>query len=367
MRVHRLLLYAFLLVPLFANAQQAASLSPVVQKYVRVNAPKVVLEHVRVIDGTGGPPTEDRNVIIERGKVTAVQSGSDTPATDGTTILDLRGYTVMPGIVGMHNHLYYVAQPNGDSEWNSEPPVLVPQMTFSAPRLYLAGGVTTLRTTGSVETYTDLNLKSAIEKGTLPGPHLDVTGPYLDGANSDFIQMHQLSGPDEARQMVDYWADRGVTSFKSYMNITRAELKAAIDAAHKRGIKVTGHLCSVTYKEAAELGIDDLEHGFFVNTQLDPNKKPDVCSESEGAYTLEHMNANGPEAKDLIETLVKHHVAVTSTLPVFESGGIPGRPPLRQQILDVMTTEAREAYLYNRERPGGPEAVQGRLGYAVQA
>jgi imidazolonepropionase-like amidohydrolase len=351
MRVSRFLACVILLLPLYAVAQSTTSLSALVQKYVRVNSQKVVLEHVRVIDGTGGAPVEDRNVVIEHGKVEAVQAGSDTPATDGTMALNLRGYTVMPGIIGMHNHLYYVAQPNGDSEWNSEPPLLVPQMTFSAPRLYLASGVTTMRTTGSVETYADLNLKRAIEEGALPGPHIDVTGPYLEGPNSYFIQMHQLSGPDEARQMVEYWADRGVTSFKAYMDITRAELKAAIDAAHKRGIKVTGHLCSVTYKEAAELGIDDLEHGFFVNTQLDPNKTPDVCSESEGAYTLEHMEANSPEAKDLIEMLVRHHVAVTSTLPVFESGGIPGRPPLRQQVLDVMTTEAREAYLYNRERP----------------
>ncbi len=257
----------------------------------------------------------------------------------------------MPGIVGMHNHLFYVARPDEDSHWNFEPPVLVPQMTFSAPRLYLAGGVTTMRTTGSVETYADLNLKSAIDEGKLPGPHIDVTGPYLEGTNSYFLQMHQLSGPDEARQMVDYWADRGVTSFKAYMNITRAELKAAIESAHKRGIKVTGHLCSVTYKEAAELGIDDFEHGFFVNTQLDPDKKPDLCSDSAGTFTLEHMPADSAEAKDLIDTLVKHHVAITSTLPVFESGGLPGRPPLRQQVLDAMTPEAREAYLYNRERP----------------
>jgi imidazolonepropionase-like amidohydrolase len=163
-------------------------------------------------------------------------------AADGTTVLDLRGYTVMPGIVGMHNHLFYAAEPNGDSNWNSEPPLLLPQMTFSAPRLYLAGGVTTLRTTGSVETYTDLNLKRAIEEGKLPGPHIDVTGPYLDGPHSFFLQVHELSGPEEARQMVEYWADRGVTSFKAFMGITRAELKAAIEAAHKRGIKVTGHL-----------------------------------------------------------------------------------------------------------------------------
>lgn len=331
-------------------AQQAATLSPTVQKYVRVNTPRVVLQHVRVIDGTGQPPAEDQNLIIEQGKIASVQASSETPAADGTTVLNLRGYTVMPGIVGMHNHLFYVAVPNYDSQWNSEPPVLVPQMTFSAPRLYLAGGVTTMRTTGSVETYADLNLKRAIDEGKLPGPHIDVTGPYLEGPHSYFIQMHELSSPDEARQMVDYWADRGVTSFKAYMNITRAELRAAIEAAHKRGVKVTGHLCSVTYKEAAELGIDDLEHGFFVNTQLDPGKKPDECSSSMGIYTLEHMDPNSPEAKDLIVTLVKHHVAITSTLPVFEDS-VPSRPPLRQQVLDAMAPQAREAYLYNRERP----------------
>jgi hypothetical protein len=208
-----------------------------------------------------------------------------------------------------------------------------------------------MRTTGSVETYADLNLKHDIDAGKLPGPHLDVTGPYLEGAASYFIQMPHLTGPDDARQLVDYWADHGVTSFKAYMNITRAELKAAIDAAHKRGIKVTGHLCSVTYKEAAELGIDDLEHGFFVNTQLDPGKKPDSCSDSQGQYTLEHMQPRSPEANDLIDTLVKHHVAITSTLPVFEKEAGEGRPPIRQQAVDAMTPNAREAFFYRRQRP----------------
>src|ERR1700678_712999 len=352
MRVNCLRILLILLLLSFpVAAQQSATLSPAVQKYVRVNTPRVVLDHVRLIDGTGQPPVDDQNVVIENGKIIAVTAGGDIPAAEGTTILNLRGYTVMPGIVGMHNHLFYIVRPNLDANWHFDQPVLVPQMTFSAPRLYLAGGVTTMRTTGSVETYADLNLKRDIDAGKLPGPHLDVTGPYLEGAESYFIQMPHLTSPADARQLVDYWADHGVTSFKAYMNITRAELKAAIDAAHKRGIKVTGHLCSVTYKEAAELGIDDLEHGFFVNTQLDPGKKPDLCSESMGSYTMEHMQPNGPEAKDLIDTLVKHHVAITSTLPVFESGSIPGRPPLRQQVLDVMTPEAREAYLYNRERP----------------
>src|ERR1700674_4988429 len=198
MRFNRfLILFAFLPLPLCANAQQAASLSPLVQKYVRVNTPRVVLEHVRVIDGTGRPPVEDQNVVIEQGKITAVLPGSDALA-EGTTILDLRGYTVAPGIVGMHNHLFYIALPNLDADWNFDNPLAIPQMTFSAPRLYLANGVTTMRTTGSVETYTDLELKRAIEAGTLPGPHLDVTGPYLQGPNDIFIQMHTLTGPEDA-------------------------------------------------------------------------------------------------------------------------------------------------------------------------
>jgi imidazolonepropionase-like amidohydrolase len=339
-----------------ASGQTPASLSKDVQKYVRVQSPRIILMHVRVIDGTGTPAVEDQNVIIEGGKISAIEKGADTASAAGTTVLDLRGYSVMPGIVGMHNHLFYIAQPDLDSQWKSEPPALAPQMTFSAPRLYLAAGVTTMRTTGSVETYADLNLKHDIDAGKLPGPHLDVTGPYLEGAVSYFLQMPHLTSPDDARQLVEYWADHGVTSFKAYMNITRAELKAAIVAAHQRGIKVTGHLCSVTYKEAAELGIDDLEHGFFVNTQLDPGKKPDVCSDSAGDYTLEHMAPDSPEAKDLIETLVKHHVAITSTLPVFEGDAGGGRPPIRQQSLDAMTPQAREAFFLRRQRPASRPA-----------
>jgi imidazolonepropionase-like amidohydrolase len=321
-----------------------------VQSYVRVATPRVVLSHVRVIDGTGRAAVDDRNVVLDHGKIVAIEPGADVAETDGTTVLALRGYSVIPGLVGMHDHLFYIARPNFDEAWQSELPIVLPEMLFSAPRLYLAAGVTTMRTTGSVEPYAEVNLKREIDAGNLIGPHIDVTGPYLEGLTSPFLQLHQLTGPEEARQIVNYWADRGVTSFKAYMYITRAELKAAIAAAHKRGLKVTGHLCSVTYPEAAELGIDDLEHGFYVNTQLDPGKQPDVCPQTVGGPTLAAMEPGGPEATALIATLVKHHVALTSTLPVFEAG-IPGRPPLRQALLDAMTPPARAAYLYARSRP----------------
>jgi hypothetical protein len=153
---------------------------------------------------------------------------------------------------------------------------------------------------------------------------------------------------------VNYWADEGATSFKAYMNITRDELKAAIDAAHKRGLKVTGHLCSVTYPEAADLGIDDLEHGFFVNTQLDPDKKPDECSKDAGTPTLMAMDPNGDAAKQLIAKLVQKKVAVTSTLPVFEHM-VPNRPPLQQRVLDAMTPQARQRFMLSRNRRAGSQ------------
>src|ERR1035438_3215744 len=311
------------------NAQPSVTLSPLTQKYVRVNSSRVVLAHVRVIDGSGKPAVDDQNVVIEAGKIVGVQPGANVASSNGVTVLDLRGYTVMPGIVGMHNHLFHIARPDLEANGDWEAPLLVPQMTFSSPRMYLAAGVTTMRTTGSVETYADLNLKKMIDSGLVPGPHLDVTGPYLEGPNPYlFMQMHQLDSPEDARRLVNYWADQGVTSFKAYMDITRDQLKAAIDEAHKRGLKITRHLCSVTYPEAAALGIDDLEHGFLVNTQLDPGKQPDQCPKSGGKATLEKMAPDSPEAKDLIATLVKAHVAITSTLPVFEHS-VPGRPPLR--------------------------------------
>jgi imidazolonepropionase-like amidohydrolase len=348
----RTTVHLLVLLPFALTVQaQSPELSKTVQEFVRVQAPRIVLTHVRVIEGTGKPAVEDQNVVIEGGKIAAIQAGAEVAAVDGTTVLNLDGYSLIPGLVGMHNHLFYIARPNLNSDRKYEQPVLIPQMTFSAPRLYLAGGVTTMRTTGSVETYADLNLKHDIDAGKLPGPHMDVTGPYLEGSQSHFIQMPRLSTPEEARQLVEYWADRGVTSFKAYTNITRAELKAAIEAAHKRGIKVTGHLCSVTYKEAAELGIDDLEHGFFENTELDSDKKPDTCSQSAGRETLARMEPEGTEAKDLIATLIRHHVAITSTLPVFEDFLGGGRPPLRQQALEAMTPQAREDFFLLRQRP----------------
>ena len=363
---------ALLVVPfaLTIHAQQAAvpakvgvEISPAVARYIKVPAGKILLQDVRVIDGTGAAPMEHQMILIEAGKIVSIRpNAKDQVVSPETALINLAGRTVFPGLVGMHDHMYYIARPNLDAQGHSEPPLIVPELPFSSSHLYLGAGVTTLRTTGSVEPYTDLNLRQEINEGRMPGPHMDVTGPYLEGTGSPFMQMHQLRDAEDARATVDFWARQGVTSFKAYMYITRAELKAAIDEAHRHGLKITGHLCSVTYAEAAELGIDDLEHGFFVNTQLDPGKTPDVCPETVGNPTLAKMTAGSAEAKALIDLLVSHHVAVTSTLPVFEADD-PSHVRLQSRVLETMSEPSRTAYLYTRNlelmrAAGDPEAAK---------
>jgi imidazolonepropionase-like amidohydrolase len=316
------------------------TLSPEVRNFVKVDAPAVALTHVTVIDGTGAAPLEDQTIVLRKGKIESMAAASSAKVPSDAQVLDLHDYSVIPGLVGMHDHMFY---PMGN--------VIFGEMGYSFPRLYLAAGVTTIRTTGSIEPYTDLELKKRIDSGVMPGPKMHVTGPYLEGAGSWAPQLHQLSGPDEAVKTVNFWLDQGVDNFKAYMFITRAELGAAIQAAHKRGAKVTGHLCAVNFREAADLGIDDLEHGLFVDTEFLPGKKPDVCpDEPEDPAGMAKLDVNSGPLHETIAYLVQHHVAVTSTLPVFEMGSFTGRPTMQRRILDALSPDARSAVLANRVR-----------------
>jgi imidazolonepropionase-like amidohydrolase len=320
------------------------------QQFIRVEAPTVALTHARVIDGTGAAPREDQTIVISGGKIQSVEASATAKAPAGAQLLDLTGYTVLPGLVGMHNHMFF---PMGGS------PPMYSNMGSSFPRLYLALGVTTIRTAGSVAPYTDLEIKRLIDSGRMIGPKMHVTAPYLEGSGAFTPVMRQLTGPDDSRRMVSYWADAGATSFKAYMNITRDELRAAVEEAHKRGLKVTGHLCSVGYREAAEIGIDNLEHGLLADSEFVPDKKADQCPPGGTvSASLRQLDLNGPAARETIRTLVAKNVAITSTLPVFEAGGAPlaqsgigaASALLNPRVLNVMSAEARVRYLQARAR-----------------
>lgn len=326
----------------------AQTLSPEVKPFVKLDSPVVVLEHVRVVDGTGAPAKERQTVVLSNGKIESISAGSPGNPRKDAKVLDLNGYTVIPGLVGMHDHLFY---PMGDGVFG--------EMAYSFPRLYLAGGVTTIRTTGSLEPYTDLELKKQIDSGQIPGPKMHVTGPYLEGPGSFAVQLHQLTSPDDAAKTANYWMDEGVDNFKAYMFITAAELSAVIAAAHKRGVKVTGHLCSVGFREAAALGIDNLEHGLLVDTEFFPDKKAGKCPGDEAGDMSFYakLDVNSAPVHEMILDLVRHHVAVTSTLPVFEVE-VPGRPAIQSRVLDALTPDAQTHFLSNKARMSDTERLQ---------
>lgn len=341
----------FMMVSLFfATIAAAQSQKPTdVTEFVSVDAPVFVLNHVRVIDGTAAAPKEDQAVVIANGKIQSIGASASAQIPQGAQQIDRSGYTVIPGLVGMHDHLYYTDSISVQVAGGKigEPGLFVAEIPYTAPRLYLAAGVTTMRTTGSLEPYTDLKVKSRIDANLMPGPSIDATAPYLEGAPTRFAQMHELTGPDDAKRMVDYWATEGMTSFKAYMNITREELGVAIQQAHAHKLKLTGHLCSVTWPEAIALGIDDFEHGpVFADTEFVADKKPDVCPQGR-ATSWAKQDINGSQVQGLIHDLVSHHVAVTSTLPVFEAGA-PGRPKLQRRTLDAMSAESAQSYLTAR-------------------
>ena len=122
---------------------------------------------------------------------------------------------------------------------------------------------------------------------------------------------------------------------------------------------MTGHLCSVGFREAAAIGIDNLEHGLLVDTEFHPGKQPDACP-AQGVTRAEiaRLDIGAAPVRDMIADLVQHHVAVTSTLAVFEAFD-GGRPPLQQRFLDALNPEAAISYLGARARsqPGSFTAM----------
>jgi imidazolonepropionase-like amidohydrolase len=319
------------ILPITAALAQRPPLSTAVRQYVRTDSSLIALTHVRVIDGTGAAARDDQTLVIKDGMIAALGGAATVAVPPGALVMDLTGKSVIPGLVQVHEHLYY---PTGGGVYAN--------LTESFTRLYLAGGVTSMRTGGNMNGYGELNIKRAIDAGLKPGPWIDATAPYLEGPGLNIGQVRELKDAADARREVNFWADEGATSFKAYMHITRDELGAAIQEAHKRGLKLTGHLCSVTYREAAQLGIDNLEHGFFAATDFVTDKKPDECpGQARGQATVAAVDPNSEAVRSLIAELVKRGVALTSTLTVFETF-TPGRP--MPPGLEVLTPQLREQF-----------------------
>lgn len=287
-----------LLVVLIPSCKRSAA------EFISIKDPVFALKHVRVIDGTGAAAREDQTIIIDAGRIIAIGPTAEITVPSSARSLDLSGHTAMPGLVGMHNHLFYAIE-HGNR-------YVFAQNTF-AP-LYLASGVTTIRTAGALKLSEDLAAKKSIDAGQLAGPKIHLSSPYINKEDPRPIV------PEKMNALINEWADQGVTSLKVYENIDRAELLNIINTAHNRGMKVTGHLCAVGFVEAARLNIDNLEHGFAVDTEFFSRKQSDVCPpRNEWLGELANIDVKSEPVQEMIRELVSRRVAITSTLAIFEA------------------------------------------------
>ena len=264
---------------------------------------------VELIDGTGAPARRDMTVVIRGDRIVAMGPSATTRVPAGTDVIDAGGKTLLPGFVMVHEHLFY---PDAKGDYIA--------LADEFATLYLAGGATTIRTAGSMDPAADLRVARAIAAGERPGPDIDVTGPYFDGHPPSHPRMQALGDAGAASRTADGWAAEGATSFKVYERIRRDELEAVVRHAHGHGLKVTGHLCAVTYAEAAAAGIDNIEHGFSQASDFVSDRAPGACPSMDARMAaLLALDPEGPEIGALIDTLVRDGVAITATLGIFET------------------------------------------------
>lgn len=339
-KIHFIL--SVLLLSLFEVSGQ--QFSDEVTKFIEIQEPIIAIKNVSLIDGTGGPTKTNQDIVITGDRIIAIGNSGKIKIPPTAKVIEGNGKTVVPGFVMLHEHLFYAKPFEGKYK--------AVHMTNTFPKMYLAGGVTTMRTAGSIEANTDLNIKNLINQGMVVGPNIDVSTPHIE--RQGFIpQVQSLYGNESIENWINYWADKGITSVKAYNNITKEDLEKIIKAAHERNIKVTGHLCSITYREAADMGIDNLEHGFAASSDFIPNKKENECDNNKISQSLLNLDDNNPELKKLMEHLIKKNVTITYTPTVFEpfkgrevipgGGHVALAPFLLEQMQGIYNTYANSS------------------------
>ncbi|MBC3758573.1 amidohydrolase family protein [Hyunsoonleella sp. SJ7] len=281
-----------------------------VKRFIAIDTTVVAIKNVGLIDGKGTSILDGQTIVLKKDKIVAIGKGNNIEIPENALIIDGTNKTVIPGLVMLHEHLFYT---KFFENWFS-----VGQMTFSFPRLYLAGGVTTMRTAGSIQPQSDLNVKQWIIEGKMTGPKMDVTSPFIEREGLPIAELGFIKDTKEVSEIVNFWANRGVTSFKLYNNITKEDMKVCIEEAHNRGMKVTGHLCSVTYEEASNLGIDNLEHGFMAASDFMDDKEENICDPFSARNSITDEPIDGEKINRLIDILIKNGTTITTTPNVFE-------------------------------------------------
>ena len=299
----------------------------------------ILIKNIKLIDGTGAPPLENQSVLIENGRFIKIEDRNKISISNGAKVIDGDGKTMIPGLVGVHNHLH------------------IPGNNFLgeiATKLYLASGVTTIQTCGSASPFKEIELAKKIKAGKAIGPDIVPSAPYITGKTGN-PNMIIPRNEKQLRDTIDFWAKKGAKWFKVYRNTKTEDLKIIIDQAHKNGVKVTGHLCSITFKDAAELGIDAIEHGFNSLSDFRSGKNYNECNGSRDY--IDSLSMDDKNLDELLNLLVQKNVVLTSTLSIYESS-IPSKSSVSIRGIDIMSESFKEEH--NIEQVRGNKVNPGK-------
>jgi hypothetical protein len=287
--------------------------------------------HAQIIDGTGNSFKDNQTLLIENGVIMAVGSDEEIIIPKRAVVYDATGKSIIPGIVGMHNHLHIPG---------------FPDVGEVAAKLYLASGVTTIQTCGAASPDNELELSKLIVSGKQVGPEIIPSAPFITGPNGN---PNMIIPRDEQhlRDTLAYWIDREVKWFKVYRHTQPATLKTVLEVAHDNGAKVRGHVCTTTFEEAAEMGIDGLEHGLNSASDFRINKDYGLCNG--GRNYMDELVIDGKEVKAVQQIMIDNQVFLTSTLSIFEAS-IPNRAFADERSLNIMSPLLKQQYQESRIR-----------------
>lgn len=213
-------------------------------------SPRVVLMGADVVDGVHDQTKKEKALVIEKGKIVAIEDAEGFEVPVGAKVIDLSGKTLMPGLWDMHAHSNQV-------QWGPA---------------YLAGGITTIRDNGNEIEFATA-FRDAIAKKGMTGPDILLAG-MTDGAGEKGNGAIRARNTKEAKEVVEMYHSKGYKQIKIYTSIQAAELKVLVEEAHKRGMTVTGHVPAAVGNaiEAVEMGMDMLSHSTLFLSALFPDK-----------------------------------------------------------------------------------------------
>lgn len=309
-----------------ASAQEPPDGLDPVAPFLAFETGPVLIERAALIDGMGGPVRRGMSVLIENGRIAGAGPDGTVGAPAGVRRIDGAGATLIPGLIGAHDHTHMPG---------------APLLQRAASRLYLAGGVTTIRTVGAASPIADLAMAEAAETARAAAPRVSTSSPYVSGPG-DAPVMVQPASEEEARAFVRRWAETGVDWIKLYRRLEPDIARAVIDEAHAQGLRVAGHLCSLTFAEAANMGIDTIEHGLVSASDFLTGKPEGECIGG-SVGNMEHVDPDGDAARAVYAAMIGNGTALVSTLTIVESR-FAHRYQGEERVVRYLAPAFRETY-----------------------